>query len=77
MATFVFTIKTLFYKFTIKTFKVSDIHLLDECINFDLKLGNKRCSFIPLYRSPSQSQDDFTMFSHNTELTLDSLSKKK
>ena len=57
--------------------KVSDIHLLDEYINSDLKLGNKHCSFIALYRSPSQSQDDFAIFSDNIELTLDSLSKKK
>ena len=38
--------------------EVTRVHLLEECIAFDLIISDKLCSFIALYRSPSQSQDD-------------------
>ena len=50
--------------------KVTGVRLLEECIAFDLIISNK------LYRSPSQSQDDFATFSDNFEITLDLISKK-
>ena len=56
--------------------KVTGIRLLEECIVFDLIISNKLCSFVALYRSPSQSQDDFATFSDNFEMTLDLVSKK-
>ena len=56
--------------------KVTDVRLLEECIAFDLIISNKLCSFVALYRSPSQSQDDFATFSDNLEMTLDFASKK-
>ena len=37
--------------------KVLDIQLLQECINFEIKIADKICNFISLYRSPSQSKD--------------------
>ena len=49
--------------------------LLEECINFELKLGDKLCHFVALYRSPSQAQDNFLIFSQNFELTLEKLSE--
>ena len=53
--------------------KVTGVRLLEECIAFDLIISNKLCSFVALYRSPSQSQDDFATFSDNFEMTLDYL----
>ena len=53
--------------------KVTGVRLLEECIAFDLILINKFCSFVALYRSPSQSQDDFATF----EITFGLVSKKK
>ena len=44
---------------------------LNECIIFDIKLDNKLCSFVVLYRFSSQSSDEFESFSNNLELTLD------
>ena len=44
--------------------------------NFELKIGNKSCNFIALYRYPSQSQDDFETFSNNFEMTLETLAQK-
>ena len=43
------------FVFILKTFiplKESDIYLVDECITFNLALGNKICSFIALTDLP-------------------------
>ena len=53
--------------------KVKNIHYLQECINFEIKIKDKLCNFITLYRSPNQSQDDFESFINNFELNLDSV----
>ena len=37
----------------------------------ELKIGETLCSFISLYRSPSQTQDGFDKFTDNLELNLD------
>ena len=51
--------------------------LLKECNAFDLIISSKKlCSFVVFYRSPSQSQGDFAIFSDNFEMTLDLDSKK-
>ena len=55
--------------------RVININYLNECTVFDIKLGNKICSFVVLYRSPSQSSDEFESFSKNLELTLDRVMK--
>ena len=46
--------------------------MLQECINFEIKIADKICNFISLYRSPSQSKDEFESFADNLELNLDS-----
>ena len=56
--------------------KVTGVRLLEECIAFELITRNRLCSFVALYRSPSQSQDDFATFSDNFVITLDLVSKK-
>ena len=56
--------------------RVLDIKYLHECINFELKIGDKLCNFVALYRSPSQTQDEFEKFSDNLELDLGTLSQK-
>ena len=53
--------------------KVIDIQFLNECINFEIRIGGKLCSFLCLYRSPSQTRDIFETFADNFELTLDSI----
>ena len=52
--------------------KVLDIQLLQECINFEMKIADKTCNFISLYRSASQSKDESESFADNLELNLDS-----
>ena len=41
-----------------------------------MKIGDKVCNFISLYRSPSQTLDDFETFS-NFELNLENLVQRK
>ena len=56
--------------------RVFGIQYLNECINFELKIGDKLCTFVALYRSRSQSQDNFETFIDNFELNLETLSQK-
>ena len=56
--------------------KVIDIQFLNECINFEIRIGGKLCSFLCLYRSPSQTRDIFETFADNFELTLDTIVNK-
>ena len=53
--------------------KVLDIQLLQECINFEIKIANKTCNFVILHRSSSQSKDEFESFADNLEPNLDSV----
>ena len=55
---------------------VLDIQYLHECINFELKKGDKLCNFVALYRSPSQMQNKFQTFSDNFERNSGTFSKK-
>ena len=64
----------LYYK-TCLPLRVLDIQYLNECIDFELKKGNKFCTFVALYRSPSQSLDNFETFVDNSELNLEALSQ--
>ena len=65
----------IYYKHTLPL-KVLDIHILQECINFEVKIENKRCNFIVLYCSPSQSQDTFESFIGKLELNRDGIAAK-
>ena len=39
--------------------------VLDPPLTFEISIGNKVCRFIHLYRSPSQTQDEFQTFKSN------------
>ena len=65
----------LYYK-TCLSLRVLGIQYLKECINFELKIGDKLCTFAALYRSPSQSQNNFETFIDNFELNLETLFRK-
>ena len=55
--------------------RILNIIFLNECINFELRIGDKTCNFVVLYRSPSQSQDVFESFCENFERTSDNLAQ--
>ena len=63
---------SIYYKSALPL-RVLDIYYLQESICFELKIGDKLCNFISLYRSPSQSQDEFEKLSENLEINLDRL----
>ena len=42
--------------------KVTHIQYLQECIKFEIKVGDKSCDFVALYRSRSQTQNKFEIF---------------
>ena len=62
----------IYYKISLPL-KIKKIHYLQECINFEIKIIDKLCNFISLYRSPNQSRDDFESFINNLEYNLDSV----
>ena len=55
---------------------VIDVSYLQECINFEVKIGNKTCNFVSLYRSPSQTKDEFENFIKNLEINLEHIANK-
>ena len=65
----------VYYK-TSLPLKVPEIKYLQECINLELIIVEKLCSFIILYRSPCQIHDDFKNFIKKFELNLDEINKK-
>ena len=46
---------------------------LDECIVCELKIGNKKCFITVLYRSPSQSLEEFERFKNGWENTISNI----
>ena len=56
--------------------KLLDIKYLQKCINLQLIICDNLCSFIILYRSPSQTHDNFESLMKNFELNLDKINKK-
>ena len=62
----------IYYK-SFLPFRVLSVQYLQECINFELNVGSKICNFISLYRSPSQTQDEFEKFIEKLALNFGSL----
>ena len=55
--------------------KILNIHYLEESISFELQVGSKICKFVSLYRSSSQTSDDFEKLVDNFEITPDTLAE--
>ena len=53
-----------------------NIGYLDECLSFELQIGNKIWNFVALYRYPSQSQDNSETFANNFEMMLEFLAQR-
>ena len=65
----------LYYKNNLPL-RVINIGYLNECLTLELTVGDKTCNFVVLYRSSSQSQEEFETFSDDFEMTLDILAQK-
>ena len=53
--------------------RILNVQYFQASICFELKIGEKTCNFLSLYRFPSQSQDNFETFTENLELKLENL----
>ena len=62
----------IYYKASLPL-RVILICFLQECITFEVMIGDKQCNFVALCSSPSQNQDKFDYFSKSLEITLDKL----
>ena len=47
-----------------------------ECLNFSLSVHGKQCNITLIYRSPSQSSEEFDIFLSNFELLLDYITNR-
>jgi len=47
---------------------------LNECLVCELKIGKKKCIITALYRSPSQSLEEYSNFKTNLEQTIVNIS---
>ena len=56
--------------------KMLNINYLQECICFDLKIGTKLCTIMSLYKSPSQSPNEFEIFLNKLNLTMESITEE-
>ena len=57
----------IYYKASLPL-RVIDICLLQECITFEVMIGDKQCNFVALYRSPSQYQNELDYFPKRLEM---------
>ena len=53
--------------------KLIDVNYLSETVLFQFQFGSKICNFISLYRSPSQTADNFDSFLDNLKLNVDAM----
>ena len=53
--------------------KLIGVNYIRESTLFQLQIGSKICNFISLYRSPSQTADNFDSFLDNLKLNLDAM----
>ena len=58
------------------SYKVIDVSYLQECINFEVKIGDKTRNLVSLYRSPSQNKDEFENIIKNVEINLEHIANK-
>ena len=60
----------IFYKEHLPLISKPTLNCLDECLVCELKIGNKKCFITVLYRSPSQSLEEFERFKTGLESTI-------
>ena len=53
------------------------LDVLDECLLCELSYKNKKCFIATLYRSPSQSREEFEKFLSNFEVLIKAISNQK
>ena len=54
----------------------NDVSYLKKCLNFNLSVNRKQCIITLIYRSPSQSSEEFQTFLTNFKLLLDNIANQ-
>ena len=65
----------IYYKESLRD-KTFSINYFQEYICIDIKIGSKRCVIVSLYKSPSQSADEFENFLNKLNLNMESIVQK-
>ena len=66
------SVKESVYCKTCLPLRILDIQYLNKCINFELKIDEKLCTFAALYRSSSDSQDSIEIKLNQVNFEFDS-----
>ena len=68
------------YACTIKKIYLSpgeNLEIIDETIICKINVRRKKAYFVAVYRSPSQTDDQFDLFIDRLELTIENIQAKK
>ena len=68
------------YACTIKKFSYhqgKNLEIIDQTIIFKINIRRKKAYFVVVYRSPSQTDDEFDVFIDRLELTIENIQTKK
>ena len=65
----------IIYRYSL-AFPLLNIQFLEECINLEILFGDKICSFVSCFCSPSHSHDLSETLADHLELTLDTIANK-
>ena len=63
----------IYYKDHLLIIKRNDLCQLHECLVTEMRIGKKKCFFTCLYRSPSQTSDEFEDFCTDLNLLLSNI----
>ena len=67
----------LYYRENLPITRVKNLEILDEAIVCQISIKRKKIYFVVVYRSPSQTADEFNLFLDRLELTVGNIQAKK
>ena len=66
----------LYYRENLPITRVKNLEILDEAIVCQISIKRKKIYFVVVYRSPSQTADEFNLFLNRLELTVENIQAK-
>ena len=67
----------LYYKENLPITQRLDLHVLDEMIVSEIKIGHKKVFFAVIYRSPNQNKDEFESFIEKLQSAIDLMKNER
>ena len=74
--TLIIVYKALYYR-EITNYQAKNLEILDEAIVCKIRIKRKKVYFVFVYRTPSQTVDEFNLFLDRLELTVENIQAKK